>query len=120
MESKKKKRKWGDEVNTSIPHITLPGHTHWVHSVSFSARGSKAASCGWDQLLKIWDVATGQEFLSLISKGRLRSCAFSLSKEEEDGVFIASAGGDGTVNIWDTRAGKIIAFAPTSQILTPP
>jgi WD40 repeat protein len=65
--------------------------------LSFSPNGKRVASGGRDGTVKVWDVATGQETLTL--KGhtvRVSGLAFS-----PDGHRLISAAWDGTVRIWD-------------------
>jgi WD40 repeat protein/tRNA A-37 threonylcarbamoyl transferase component Bud32 len=60
-----------------------------------------AAGCG-DQTVKIWDVQTGRQTVTLSgdSMGAILSVAFS-----PDGRHVASAGQDRTVRIWDVTTG---------------
>jgi hypothetical protein len=76
--------------------LTLKGHTGGVNGVSFSPDGQRLASASYDQTIKLWDTATGQELLTL--KGHtssLTGVAFS-----PDGKCLASACYDGAVKLW--------------------
>ena len=78
---------------------TLKGHTDSVNAVAFSPDGTLLATGGSDDLVIIWDVATGKNQTTL--KGHEDSVlglAFST-----DGKFLASAAADNTVRIWDLK-----------------
>ena len=51
---------------------TLTGHVGWVRSVAFSPDGKRVVSGSADNLVKIWDIATGAEVNSFLSV--LRGC----------------------------------------------
>ena len=65
-------------------------------AVAFSPDGKRLASASWDQTLKVWDVTTGEEVLTLKGHGStVNAVAFS-----PDGRRIASASSDKTVKVW--------------------
>ncbi len=80
--------------------MSFEGHTGKVTSVAFSADGKRLASASWDQTLKVWDAASGQETLTLKGHagGPVMSVAFSADRNQ-----LASASWDRTVKVWDAR-----------------
>jgi WD40 repeat protein len=65
--------------------------------LAFCPDGLPLASVSEDQTLKLWDMVTGQELLTLRGHtGPVFSVAFS-----PDGRLIGSSGDDRTVNVWD-------------------
>jgi WD40 repeat protein len=75
----------------------VKGHSRRVTRLSFSPNGKRVATGGSDGTVKVWDVAMGQETLTL--KGHtagVTDLAFS-----PDGHSLISASWDGTVRIWD-------------------
>jgi WD40 repeat protein/serine/threonine protein kinase len=79
---------------------TLRGHKGGVSSVAFSPDGTRLVSGSFDQTVKVWDAATGQEALAL--KGhKVTSVAFS-----PDGKRLVSGNHDQTVSVWDAASGQ--------------
>ena len=76
------------------------GHTNAVHSLAFSPDGKKIASGGWDNVAKLWDVATQQNIATF---ERRSSVAFS-----PNGRILAMAGGN-VINLWDVATQQNIA-----------
>lgn len=78
-----------------------------VSGVALSADGKKAASCGGDGTLRVWDVVKGKELKSFEAH---KEGAWSVAMRP-DGSLFASGGGDGMVRLWKedgTKAEKEI------------
>jgi WD40 repeat protein len=92
------------DVGAAAPRLvsTIQGHTDTILALAFSPDGATIATAGYDKLIKIWDVATGQPVITL--------------KEHTDAVYavaymsggrqIVSAAGDRTLKVWDVSSGK--------------
>jgi WD40 repeat protein len=84
----------------------FPGHhvNDGVWGVAFSPDGRRAASCGDDRSVRLWDVATGREIWQFLAHGcdyRLRRVAFS-----PDGRSVLVGGHDRLVRLLDGATGK--------------
>jgi dipeptidyl aminopeptidase/acylaminoacyl peptidase len=73
-----------------------------VTSLAFAPDGKTLASGGWDDTVRLWDVAGGTELHRLDAhKGLIARVAFS-----PDGKVLATRGGlDGTLRLWDAATG---------------
>lgn len=71
-----------------------------VNCLAFTPDGKTVASASFDKKVKLWQVLTGRELLTLpAQKDRVRWLAFSA-----DGALLATAGQDGILHIY--RADK--------------
>ena len=59
---------------------TLTGHSGGVWSVAFSPNGNRVASGSDDNLVKIWDTATGALVSSFVGVARWRGCCLDVPR----------------------------------------
>jgi WD40 repeat protein len=68
-----------------------------VMDAAFSPDGQRLATCSWDRTVRLWDLASGQEILTLRGHTRPVGSVRFIS----DGNRLISASADRTVRIWD-------------------
>jgi WD40 repeat protein len=74
----------------------------WVTAAAFSPDGNTLLTGGVDGRGRVWDVATGQLAIPIVSAGNsVLAVAFS-----HDGRLFATGSGDGVTRIWDARTGE--------------
>ncbi len=82
-------------------HI-LRGHSHWVQDVAIAPDGRTLVSGSKDGTLKLWDLLTGRETMTL---HRHTSAVLSVALSP-DGQQIISSSRDNTIRIWDRETGR--------------
>jgi WD40 repeat protein len=99
-----------------LSETPLKGHTNQVEALAFSNDGTKLASGGSDQTLRVWDVKNGTELAVFSEWGEVTSgrpssavaaCAFS-----DDGERVV-AGSYGVAKVWAISDGQTQTARPT-------
>jgi WD40 repeat protein len=102
---------WDATSGQELLLLTMRSHNSFVATVAWSPDGKRLATgsddedafrIGGDQTAKVWDAASGQEFLTLKGHtGQVNSVAWS-----PNGRRLATAWGDHTTKVWDAASGQ--------------
>ncbi|MCG2814049.1 MAG: caspase family protein, partial [Thermodesulfovibrionales bacterium] len=85
--------------------MELKRSAYVVRSIAVSPDGRYALLGGWDNTIKLWDIATGKEIRTFTGhSGYVISVAFF-----PDGKYIISGAGDVSVRIWNVATSEEIA-----------
>lgn len=95
---------------------TFHGLAGQVESAAFSPNGLLLAACSWLERkweTKLWEVATGNEVLSLQNSDSVHDVVFS-----PNGKHLATATHDRSVQIWNTQTGQAVRtlFGHTASV----
>src|SRR5262249_9874472 len=91
---------------TGVPH-DLVGHFNHIPSVAFSRDGTRLATAGDDQQVKLWSVPGWNNILTLRDAERFKAVVFS-----PDGRWIATGGDGGTITLCETASGESFRHLP--------
>jgi WD40 repeat protein len=88
---------WPVDADTPTPVRTLDAHRGWVRALALSPDGTTLASCGNDQLVKLWSVADSSLLRVLAGHdSHVYNVAF-----HPDGRSLVSGDLKGDIKIWD-------------------
>ena len=109
-------------VRTRQTLRTLAGHTNGIYRMRFTSDGDTVVSASWDDTIRVWDLATGSNRLTIEGHFDFRGVALS-----PDGKTIATVS-EKDIYLWNTSNGKFseaihvqgdriraIAFSPNSN-----
>jgi WD40 repeat protein len=83
----------------------LVGYSSTVFGVAVTPDGKRAVSTSRDNTLKVWDLDSGRELLTLVGhSSQVNGVAVT-----PDGKRAVSASSDKTLKIWDLESGAVIA-----------
>jgi WD40 repeat protein len=92
---------WLAGYERPTPANTFDAHEGWVRALALSPDGTLLASCGNDNLVKLWSTAEGKLVRELPGHAsHVYNVAFHPS-----GQFLVSADLKGTVKVWDVTKG---------------
>jgi WD40 repeat protein/serine/threonine protein kinase len=83
------------DVETWTLRRTLRGHDNGNWELAFSPDSTVLASCGSDEVVKLWDVATGAEKGVIPHGAKVMTLTFS-----PDGELLATGDFDGLIRVW--------------------
>jgi WD40 repeat protein len=101
-------------------------HARGIWALCLSRDGKVLATAGWDQFLRLWDLATGRQLQDFGGKQKAGFLHIALSP---DGKFLAASSSDHAVRVWETAGGKLVrehlepdglgdlAMSPDGQLL---
>ena len=101
------------DVATGELLFTLRGYADsGVNRLSYHPDGSRLASAGADQMIRVWSLTDGAEILSFLAHddavaGGLFRGAVDVAYSP-DGTRLASAGADGLAKVWDATSGELL------------
>jgi len=73
----------------------LRGHRDYAVDVDFSPDGTLIVSAGYDSTVRVWEVETGKELVSLTHPSSVETAKFNAK-----GTQIVTAGDDSVVRVW--------------------
>lgn len=76
----------------------LRGHEHYIWSMAFTAGGNTLITAGWDNTVRLWDVAARRELRAFDWEIGHRVFAVAVSP---DGSTAAAAGDSPDIIVWD-------------------
>ena len=92
------------KLDTGEVVATFAGHQNAIHSVAFSADGTKLLTTSTDKTARLWAVTASDQLQVLQHSAEVTNGQF-----DPDGKRVVTASEDGTVTVWDVYTGDRIA-----------
>jgi hypothetical protein len=90
----------------------LTGHTNWVNDVAFSPDGELLASASYDNTVRLWDVASGEQRGEPLTEPLTGHTDDVYEVDfSPDGKLLASASDGKTVRLWNLEDESLVAEA---------
>ncbi|MBI2929645.1 MAG: protein kinase [Verrucomicrobia bacterium] len=89
-------------LDMSHEKLSLHGHVDGVSGVAFSPDGSRLASVGRDEILRVWELSTSR----LAWTGEMSSAGESVEFSPDGQLLATGNSGRGPVLLWDARTGQ--------------
>ena len=93
---------WPFDAATPTPERTVEAHRGWVRAIAVSPDGQRFATCGNDNLVKLWNCANGEMERELAG----HTCHVYNVAFHPSGTHLASADLRGNVKDWDLSDGR--------------
>jgi WD40 repeat protein len=90
--------------------------TNFVHSIEWDRQGKRIASGGGDNIIRIWEPMTGEEYLAYQGHTKLPTTQIWKLSWSPDGKYLASGGFSQKVRVWSTKTGQDIHLHNSSGI----
>ncbi|MBQ1277906.1 MAG: hypothetical protein IIY07_04610, partial [Thermoguttaceae bacterium] len=84
--------------------LELEGHVDWIRALALSPNDRYLASGGWDQVVYLWDLASGRRLRSLPERVK----GVSQLEFAPDGRTLATATEFGGVTLWDAATNEAV------------
>ncbi len=84
--------------------LELDGHVDWIRALALSPNDRYLASGGWDQVVYLWDLASGRRLRSLPERVK----GVSQLEFAPDGRTLATATEFGSVTLWDAALNEAV------------
>ncbi|MBP3531060.1 MAG: protein kinase [Thermoguttaceae bacterium] len=84
--------------------LELEGHVDWIRALALSPNDRYLASGGWDQVVYLWDLASGRRLRSLPERVK----GVSQLEFAPDGRTLATATEFGAVTLWDAATNEAV------------
>jgi WD40 repeat protein len=110
------------DIESRTKRLEMKGHKYYIWSIAFSRDGKRLVSGSWDKTVRLWEVSTGLELLSIkTSEDRVNVAAIPSDEDyltsdfkgrvyvvaiSPGGEYVASSSSDQPARLWETATGK--------------